>query len=99
MTNKAITANRLGDGVVVFLDGNYGWSERFADARLVATDGELEDLTLIATRAEVTGQVVGAYPIEVDVDSASGSTRPAQLRERIRAFGPTVASGPTRLTA
>ncbi|MCK4869444.1 MAG: DUF2849 domain-containing protein, partial [Alphaproteobacteria bacterium] len=59
MATRAFTANRLGDGAVVFLDGNYGWTGRFADARLFATDGELKDLTLIASRSEATGQVVG----------------------------------------
>ncbi len=99
MTSKAITANRLNDGTVVFLDGNFDWTEHFAAARLVATDGELEDLTLIATRAETTGQVVGAYPIEVDIDPASGVAAPLLLRERIRAFGPTVLDRPTPLSA
>lgn len=92
MAIKAFTANRLGDGAVVFLDGNYGWSQRFADARLFSTDSELEDLTLVASRAEETGQVVGAYPIEVDYDFTLRLAMPARLRERIRAFGPTVSS-------
>ena len=99
MATKAFTANRLGDGAVVFLDGNYGWSQRFTDARLFSTDSELEDLTLIASRAEETGQVVGAYPIEVDYDFTLGLAVPARLRERIRAFGPTVSSPLSARTA
>lgn len=99
MTKRAFTANRLGDGAVVFLDGHFGWTERFSDARLFSTDAELGDLSLIAARAEDAGQVVGPYPIEVDFDQELGFAIPARLRERIRAFGPTKpddSAGPAR---
>lgn len=99
MTIKAFTANRLGDGAVVFLDGSFGWTDRFSDARLFSTDAEMDDLTLIVARAEATGQVVGAYPIDVDFDHEIGLAIPARLRERIRAFGPTVAAAPEALSA
>lgn len=97
--NRAFTANRLSDGAVVFLDGSYGWSETFAVARLFSTEGELQDLTRIASRAEATGQIVGAYPIEVSVDPTDGAAKPSRLRERIRAFGPTPFNEPARRTA
>ena len=99
MTSNAITANRLSDGAVVFLDGDFFWTENFSSARLVSTDAELADVILIAGRAESTGHVVGPYSIDVDIDPASGIAAPALLRERIRAFGPTVSEQPPRLIA
>jgi len=98
-TSKAVTANRLSDGTVVFLDGDYGWTEKFAAARLVSADAELEDMTLIAAHAENFGTVVAFYVIDIDIDPASGVAKPVLLRERIRAFGPTVSEQPTHLIA
>jgi hypothetical protein len=39
---KAITANRLSDGLVVFLDDSGGWSLSIAEARLVSDGADLD---------------------------------------------------------
>jgi Protein of unknown function (DUF2849) len=81
---KALTANRLTDGEVVFWnDGR--WVERFADAELFDDDAR-------AQAAETAGQaqptlVIDAYLI--DLIEAEGLWAPLSYRERIRALGPT----------
>lgn len=81
---KALTANRLSDGEVVFWKAGQ-WVERFADAEL------FEDETA-ATEAEAAGKnqptvVVDVYLI--DLVEAEGIWAPLSYRERIRALGPT----------
>ena len=84
---QAITANRLTDGLVVFLAAGGRWVE---DCRLAeAYDGaEAVDAALaVAAAAEKAQVVVGAYAIDVAV--GPHGLEPTRLRERIRAFGPT----------
>lgn len=82
---KALTANRLTDGDVVFWnDGR--WVERFADAQQWADDDPA------ALEAEGHGKaqatvVVDAYLI--DLVESEGLWAPLSYRERIRALGPT----------
>jgi hypothetical protein len=82
---KALTANRLSDGEVVFWNGGL-WVERFADAELWAADDPA------ATQAETEGRaqpkvVIDAYLI--DLVESDGVWAPLSYRERIRALGPT----------
>lgn len=84
----AITANRLADGVVVWLSASGRWSERLADAAVRDTSEGVQALLAIAHDDENTA--VGAYPAPV-VITADGRIAPANLRERIRVEGPTVA--------
>jgi hypothetical protein len=81
---KALTANRLIDGDVVFW-AHGRWVERFGEAELFADDaaaGEAEG----RAKSEVT-VVVEPYLIEV-VETAGGAA-PIAYRERLRALGPT----------
>lgn len=81
---KAVTANRLSDGAVVWLGPGDRLAERFEDAALY-TDEEAMD-ALARLSAQVT-RVAGAYLIEA---GASGPVGREALRETIRANGPTV---------
>jgi hypothetical protein len=92
-----ITANRLSDGVVVFLGPHARWVEHLRDAAVLASD-ESEAALAQAQQDEARQVVVGPYVVEV---VRSGTTvAPKALREAIRAAGPTVrpdlakASGP-----
>lgn len=85
---QVVTANRLDDGVVVYLDASGGWSERLAEARVISGSEDLEAATAIAKRADEDRVIVEAYPI--DVRAADGRLQPLRLRERIRAEGPSV---------
>lgn len=90
MTAKVLTANRLDDGVVVFLAPDATWTEVIHDARVARTEdahAELETRGRKAETEEVT--VTGSYLIDVEADD-DGRLRPSRWRERIRAFGPPV---------
>ena len=90
-TPRALTANRLDDGLVVFLAADGAWSRRLDDARL-ADDGEAEAaLATAGEKAVAECRVVGPYLMEID--AANGRKRPLRLRERVRAYGPTVLAG------
>lgn len=89
MSTQIATANRLTDGVVVFLGYDGQWTRQIDEARLAECEDDLSDLL---SEAEASLEGVGAYLIDVDVRLAEGSgrfVRPAKYRERIRAFGPT----------
>ncbi len=89
---KAITANRLGDGLVVFLTENGAWTRNLAEARLIA-DGEALEEALVYGRAQHDARVV-IDPYAIDVTTDGEDPQPIRLRERIRAdLGPTVAYG------
>ncbi len=87
-----IVANRLTDGRVVFLGENARWVESIDEGRLIESDALREELLQHAERDVASGFVVDPYLI--DVVTEDGRVRPVQLREAIRAFGPT-ASDPT----
>ncbi len=88
MTQQMITANRLGDGAVVFLATGGRWVERFEDGRLANNEAEAAALQQIADAAVTCAEVVAPYLIEVgEID---GRLQPTRYRERIRAEGPSV---------
>lgn len=85
---KAITANRLHDGRVVYLDRDGEWVTEIAHAN--AFPAEREDSMLAHARADEAGcLIVGPYSIEL---TDTPTPEPATLRERIRARGPTTES-------
>lgn len=87
MTDKVLTANRLTDGIAVWLDAGGAWTERLQDA-LVARHAEaVASLEAIGKRDFSANLVVDVNVI--DVEEVEGLLRPLRLRERIRAAGPT----------
>ena len=84
---KAVTANRLTDGAVVYLTAEGAWVEAFGQARI--GDGKDEAATLLADAEKDVArcQVVAPYLIDVSA-GPDGALRPASYREHIRAFGP-----------
>ena len=89
MTAKVVTANRLREGCVVYLDGRGDWSELLGDAATTADDAMSDALLAEAERAVWAGRVVGPYLI--DVVEIDGTIQPLGTREIIRAAGgPTV---------
>jgi hypothetical protein len=93
---KAITANRLSDGLVVFLDDSGGWSLSIAEARLVSDGADLDAANGYAKSQHDARIVVEPYPIDVEI--VDGRPVPVRLRERIRAEGPTVVYGEAERT-
>jgi hypothetical protein len=88
---QVMTANRLNDGVVIYLAADGRWSTDFADS-VVARDAASADRLLATANQAVTDRVVvGPYLIEVA--ARDGRLQPLGTRERIRAFGPSIAAG------
>jgi hypothetical protein len=85
---QVITANRLADGLVVYLARDGGWSRRLADGWVSRDEAEAVRLNELAADAQKRCLVVGPYPIDVTVEG--GAVKPVRLREAIRAEGPTV---------
>ncbi|KQO80995.1 DUF2849 domain-containing protein [Rhizobium sp. Leaf262] len=88
MVDKVLTANRLDDGIAVWLDANGAWNEDLQSA-LVARHPEAEaSLEEIGKRDFSANKVVDVNI--VDVTEENGRLWPTRLRERIRAAGPTI---------
>ena len=88
MLNQVISANRLGDGIVVYLTEGGGWSAQLADGHVATDEAAALGILALAKQAEDDRIVVDPYLIEVaDFD---GVLRPKKYREYIRAMGPSV---------
>lgn len=85
---RMIIANRLNDGLVVFLTADGGWSVDIGEG-LVITDAADEERLLAAARADEDRCRI-VEPALIDVTLEGRSPRPVAIREAIRAFGPTV---------
>jgi len=81
---KALTANRLDDGEVVFWRAG-AWTRRFSEAA-VFEDAALAEVVEAEAKAQQT-VVVDVYLI--DVVDVGGRPAPLSYRERLRALGPT----------
>jgi hypothetical protein len=84
-----VTANRLGDGAVVYRTRDSKWSTILGDASVVTTAREATELLAAATADDTAA--VGVYVAPVCF-AADGRPQPGNLRESIRHAGPTVAS-------
>ncbi len=91
MADRIVTANRLSDGLVVYLNGA-GWSGRIEDARVASDDAAADGLLVRAGGPGQTIQVIDPYLIEITREGAV--PRPVSNRESIRAQGPTVRTDP-----
>jgi Protein of unknown function (DUF2849) len=85
---QVITANRLRDGIAVFLTRAGQWSEQIDDAVLALEPQAAAALEARAKDDEKATLVTGAYLI--DAERRSGRVRAAHIRERMRTLGPTV---------
>jgi len=86
-TLQLVTANRLNDGKVIYFAGNGAWSAAIDKARLVeAKDGA----ALLAEAQAGPAPHPAVAPVLIDAGRENGRIVPATLRERIRAFGPTI---------
>jgi hypothetical protein len=81
---RALTANRLTDGEVVFWKAG-AWVERFADADLFEDDEAGE----AAEASAKTQQTVVIEPYLIDLIESESLWAPLSYRERLRALGPT----------
>jgi len=79
---KLLTGNDLPTGDVVWWTGD-GWSRHLADAVDVGVNGE-------AIAAAEQGARRVNVPYVIDASATPDGPRPAHIKDRIRALGPTV---------
>ena len=82
-----VTANRLGDGAVIYRTDAGEWSTRLEQAAVVTTAAAATTLLAAATADDIGA--VGAYVAPVRHDPG-GALLPGNLREMIRHAGPTI---------
>lgn len=85
MTLQVVTANRLRDGLVVYL-AEGGWVEEVGRAQVADNDEAAKALLAAGERAVAERVVVAPYLI--DVKSEGGRVTPTRYREALRALGP-----------
>jgi Protein of unknown function (DUF2849) len=83
-----IIANRLVDGRVVFLAPGEIWDTAIDNGSVADDDAEAQRLLEVAKQAVAHCLVIDPILIQVKVEN--GKVRPTEIREVIRAFGPTV---------
>jgi hypothetical protein len=88
ITYSVLTANRLSDGIAVFLDRNGEWSESLAEAMVARSPDAVLTLESRGSRDAVQNLVVEPYLVEVQ--ELAGRLVPVRFRERVRAGGPTI---------
>jgi hypothetical protein len=82
-----VTANRVGDGAVVYRHADGGWTTDLADAAIATSAASAHDLVDAAIADDL--RAVGPYVAPVKI-AANGQVRPGNLRELIRLGGPTI---------
>jgi hypothetical protein len=83
MTVQVVTANRLRDGVIVWLTPALSWSEDFAESKVLRDEAEAKAALDAAGGAVKARLVVGPYLAEFN-ETPEG-LQAASARERIRA--------------
>jgi hypothetical protein len=81
---QVASANRLADGVVVWLDDAGEWTLRL-DRAAIARDSRSAEILLLRAQAEAF-TVVDPFLVAVTEDD-DGAIEPLSLREKIRASG------------
>ena len=79
---KILTGNDLKSGAVTWWDGS-GWSHYVEDAADAGAEADA-----ILARESAAQRVNAAYAIDGEIKD--GAVRPAHIKDRIRALGPTV---------
>lgn len=87
---EILTANRLSDGDVVYRTASGDWIDVIDSAELIESPGQLATAEAAAHADVKASKVLDVEAIAVEVED--GHIVPKRLRERIRAFGPTVKS-------
>lgn len=86
MPEQVATANRLADGMVVYLTEADAWAEKIDDARVLRTDEDAAEGQQACDSSMADNAVVEALLIEVT--TKDGKPWPVEYREVIRATGP-----------
>jgi hypothetical protein len=90
-TPKVVTANRLIDGVVIFVGPGRGWVTDIAAAEVFVDGPELDAALAFGAEEVKARKLVDPYAVDVRIED--GKPVPERLRELIRARGPSVDYG------
>ena len=82
-----VTANRVGDGAVVYRSAEGGWTTALAAAAVATKAADAQELVKAAMADDL--RAVGPYIAPVKL-TGGGEVLPGNLRERIRLRGPTI---------
>lgn len=82
-----VTANRVGDGAVVYRRADGGWSTRLPEAAVTSNVAIAREFIAAAVADDL--RAVGPYIAPVKL-TADGGVQPGNLRELIRLGGPTI---------
>ena len=85
---SVLTANRLDDGIVVFLDFEGAWNENIAEAVVARDPDEARALEDRGAYDAAHNLVVEPYLVEVREEA--GRLIPIRTRERVRVSGPSI---------
>jgi hypothetical protein len=83
-----VTANRLGDGAVIYRSSAGAWTTELGSAAVVTTASAATELLAAAAADPITAVDPYVAPVRL---SAEEGVLPGNLREQIRSGGPTVA--------
>ncbi|MDG2334887.1 MAG: DUF2849 domain-containing protein [Myxococcota bacterium] len=86
--HQVVIANRLTDGIVVFLGREQEWLEGLEGCQPAQDTAQAEALLARGTEAEAEQFVVGPELIEVEL--REGILVPVKMREAMRSRGPSV---------
>ena len=84
---KLVTGNRLRDGAVVYFAGAGMWTPKIGDARLVE---DVDGAALLAEAQAGPPPHPAVAPTLIEAAREGERIMPVTLRERVRAFGPTI---------
>ena len=82
-----VTANRVGDGAVVYRRPDGGWTTDLGGAAVATTTAVAQELLRAAAEDGLRAIDIYVAPVRLGPD---GAVRPGNLRERIRHGGPTI---------
>ena len=85
--SKVLTANRLRNGETLYYTAAGAWSPHVSQARVAETQEDADALAKIGAAAYAANQVIDVNVIDAD---PQGIHKPRDIREVIRATGPTV---------
>ncbi|MAI27783.1 MAG: nitrite reductase [Spirochaeta sp.] len=83
-----VIANRLRDGIVVFLGTSHQWVEKLSECSPAQSEAEEEALIRLGQEASDRQEIVD--PTLIEVEEKEGVLHAVKMREAMRAMGPTV---------
>lgn len=86
---QVVSANRLSDGTVVYLNSQGNWVESLASAAVFVAPVEVEAALQQAQAAIAANEVIDTFA--VPVEQGADGLHAVSLRNAIRELGPTIA--------